>query len=166
MLRGTLVLGSQPYLFKHFKLNKANKFHASIIKCTIGVVYYPNRSHYIVQFAAIDYTEDEKKVCKDLSEEEKEKVQQVLYITDSFCIGEVAYHKFTMTNGREKLHRSYLVKQCKNYFEQPTPHHQNCKCCRRSTNELESELNTIKQQASLLANLVLHTQKEPLLSPH
>ena len=50
---------------------------------------------------------------KDLSEEEKIKVQQVLFITDKFCIGEAAYHELTMTNGGEGLPRSYLVKQCK-----------------------------------------------------
>ena len=51
---------------------------------------------------------------KDLPDEEKVKVQQVLFITDKFCIGEAAYHELTMTNnGGEGLPRSYLVKQCK-----------------------------------------------------
>ena len=35
-----------------------------------------------------------KKGYEDLSEEEKIKVQQVLYITDKFCIGEAAYHDY------------------------------------------------------------------------
>ena len=49
----------------------------------------------------------------DLSEEEKIKVQEALFITDKFCIGEATYHELTMTDGAEGLPRSYLVKQCK-----------------------------------------------------
>ena len=43
----------------------------------------------------IDYqTSDRRKNSyKDLSEEEKEKIKQVLYVTDKFCIGEAAYHQ-------------------------------------------------------------------------
>lgn len=59
-------------------------------------------------------TELEGKKCYgDLSEEEKIKVQQVLFITDKFCIGEATYHELTMTDGGEGLPRSYLVNQCK-----------------------------------------------------
>jgi hypothetical protein len=98
----------------------------------------------------IDYTiEDRKKGYKDLSEEEKEKVQQVLYITDSFCIGEAAYHKFTMTEGGEKLPRSYLVKQCKNYLNSLCHITRTPGVAEGAQMNLESELrNTIKQQAS------------------
>ena len=48
----------------------------------------------------------EEKKCpyKDLPDEEKVKVQQVLFITDKFCIGEAAYHELTMTNGGEGYH--------------------------------------------------------------
>ena len=62
----------------------------------------------------IDYQAEEKrnKSYKDLSEEEKERVKLVLYITDKFCIGEAAYHELAMTDGGGKLPRSYLVKQC------------------------------------------------------
>ena len=62
----------------------------------------------------IDYTKKDvkKKGYKDLSKEE-EKVQQVPYITDSFCIGEAAYHELTMTEGGQKLPCSYSVKQRK-----------------------------------------------------
>ncbi|CAB4014402.1 Hypothetical predicted protein [Paramuricea clavata] len=98
----------------------------------------------------IDYTiEDRKKGYKDLSEEEKEKVQQVLYITDSFCIGEAAYHEFTMTEGGEKLPRSYLVKQCKNYLNSLCHITRTPGVAEGAQMNLESELrNTIKQQAS------------------
>jgi hypothetical protein len=98
----------------------------------------------------IDYTiEDRKKGYKDLSEEEKEKVQQVLYITDSFCIGEAAYHEFTMTEGGEKLPRSYLVKQCKNDLNSLCHITRTPGVAEGAQMNLESELrNTIKQQAS------------------
>ena len=63
----------------------------------------------------IDYSNDGRKNSyNNLSAEEKEKVQQILFIMDSFRISEAAYHELTMTVGREKLPRSYLVKQCKN----------------------------------------------------
>ena len=63
----------------------------------------------------IDYSNDGRKNSyNNLSAEEKEKVQQILFIMDSFCISEAAYHELTMTVGGEKLPRSYLVKQCKN----------------------------------------------------
>ena len=99
----------------------------------------------------IDYqTSDRRKNSyKDLSEEEKEKIKQVLYVTDKFCIGEAAYHSLTMTDGGEKLPRSYLVKQCKNDLSNL------CHITRTPGEEegvqldLESELqNTIKEQAS------------------
>lgn len=63
----------------------------------------------------IDYQVDldRKKSYTELSEEEQIKVQQVLFITDKFCIGEAAYHELTMTDGGTGLPRSYLLKQCK-----------------------------------------------------
>ena len=57
--------------------------------------------------------EDRKKSYNELSDEEKEKVQQVLYITDRFCISEAVYHELTMAVNGEDLPRLYLVKQCK-----------------------------------------------------
>ena len=53
------------------------------------------------------------KSIKELGETKKEKVQQILFITDKFCISEAAYHEMTMTAGGGELPRSYLVKQCK-----------------------------------------------------
>ena len=101
----------------------------------------------------IDYTKEEgkKKGYKDLSEEEKEKVKQVLYITDSFCIGEAAYHEFTMTEGGEKLPRSYLVRQCKSDLNSLCHITRTPGIAEGAQLDLESELkNTIKQQASFL----------------
>ena len=53
------------------------------------------------------------KSYKNLPTEDKEKIQQVLYIMDTFCIGEASYHELTCCSGGEQLPRSYLVKQCK-----------------------------------------------------
>ena len=47
-----------------------------------------------------------------LNDEEKDKIKQVVYIMDSFCVSDAAYHELSMidTNG---LPRSYLIKQCR-----------------------------------------------------
>ena len=55
----------------------------------------------------------EGKRYKDLSEEEKQRIKEILLIVDQFCIGEAAYHEVTMTPAGENLPRSYLVKECK-----------------------------------------------------
>ena len=67
------------------------------------------------RFHEIDYENQDgrKTPYNDLSEEEKEKVQQVLFLMDSFCVSKAAYHELTMADGGENLHRSYLVKRCK-----------------------------------------------------
>ena len=54
-----------------------------------------------------------KKSYQNLSEEEKQKVQSVLFVLDKLCIGEAAYHELTMIADGESLPRSYLIKQCK-----------------------------------------------------
>ena len=53
------------------------------------------------------------KSYKELPGNEQQDIQQVLFIMDKFCIGEAAYHELTCCPGGEELHRSYLVKQCK-----------------------------------------------------
>ena len=55
----------------------------------------------------------EGKRYKDLSEEDKQRIKEILLIVDQFCIGEAAYHEVTMTPAGENLPRSYLVKECK-----------------------------------------------------
>ena len=47
----------------------------------------------------------------NLPEEEKEKIEQILFLLDKFCVGDAFYHELTMTF--EGLPRSYLVKQCR-----------------------------------------------------
>lgn len=54
-----------------------------------------------------------RKGFKDLSEEERNIIKEILLIVDQFCIGEAAYHQLTMMPAGEKLPRSYLIKQCK-----------------------------------------------------
>ena len=53
------------------------------------------------------------KQYKDLPDAEKQKIKEVLYIQDKFCIAEAAYHELTMIPAGESLPRSYLIKQCK-----------------------------------------------------
>ena len=50
--------------------------------------------------------------CKNfdsLSNEDKEKIEQVLFLLDKFCVGDSFYHELTMIN--DGLPKSYLVKQ-------------------------------------------------------
>ena len=62
----------------------------------------------------MDYSDKaEKKSYQNLSEEEKQKVQSVLFVLDKFCIGEATYHDLTTIADGESLPRSYLIKQCK-----------------------------------------------------
>ena len=63
---------------------------------------------------AISYSDKEKRTFKDLNEEDQNKVKNVLFVLDKFCIGDAAYHEMTMFPGGEGMPRSYLIKQCKN----------------------------------------------------
>ncbi|XP_028417141.1 uncharacterized protein LOC114541415 [Dendronephthya gigantea] len=47
----------------------------------------------------------------NLSPEDKTKVEQILFLVDKFCVGDVFYHELSMLV--EGLPRSYLVKQCR-----------------------------------------------------
>ena len=46
-----------------------------------------------------------RKRYKDLPEEEKTRIKEILLIVDQFCIGEAAYHEITMTPAGENLPR-------------------------------------------------------------
>jgi hypothetical protein len=88
---------------------------------------------------------------KDLSEEEREKVHQVLYVMDSFCISEAAYHELTMADGGEKLPRSYLVKQCKTDLNSLCHITRTLGVEEGAQMDLKSELqNAIRKKASFL----------------
>lgn len=58
------------------------------------------------------YSEKVGKAYKDLTEDDQQKVKNVLFVLDKFCIGNEAYHELSMIDGNE-LPRSYLIKQCK-----------------------------------------------------
>jgi len=75
-----------------------------------------NKSHTI-NFRKSSTTEDTKKDYDSLPEAEKEKIKEILFITDKFGVGEAAYHEITMSDRGEGLPRSYLVKQCKNSLD-------------------------------------------------
>ena len=46
------------------------------------------------------------KSYKNLSDEEKDIVKQVTFVTVKFCVREAAYHEFTMSEARADLPRS------------------------------------------------------------
>lgn len=48
---------------------------------------------------------------KDLPDEKKTKIKEVLHILDKFCVGDAAYHALTQIECG--LPRSYLIKQCR-----------------------------------------------------
>ena len=61
---------------------------------------------------------------EDLSQDDKDKIEQVLFLMDKFCMGDEVYHELTMFT--ESLPRSYLVKQSraqlnKTYHIERTP---------------------------------------------
>lgn len=62
--------------------------------------------------ATLQYNNGKKAAYQFLSEEDKDKVRNVVYIMDKFCVSDAAYHEFSMTNN-EGLPRSYLIKQCR-----------------------------------------------------
>lgn len=62
--------------------------------------------------ATLQYNGGKKSAYQFLSDEDKDKVRNVVYIMDKFCVSDAAYHEFSMTN-QEGLPRSYLIKQCR-----------------------------------------------------
>jgi hypothetical protein len=61
----------------------------------------------------LTYSENVRRSYKDLTEADQQKVKNVIFILDKFCIGDEAYHELSMVDGNEELPRSYLIKQCK-----------------------------------------------------
>ena len=61
----------------------------------------------------LTYSENVRRSYKDLTEAYQQKVKNILFILDKFCIGDEAYHELFMVDGNEELPRSYLIKQCK-----------------------------------------------------
>ena len=48
---------------------------------------------------------------RNLSEEEQNQIEEILYLLDKFCVGDSFYHELTMVT--EGLPRSYLIQQCR-----------------------------------------------------
>ena len=47
------------------------------------------------------------KSFKELSKEDQDKIKEIVYLTDKFCIGEAAYHELTLASSGDGLPRSY-----------------------------------------------------------
>ena len=91
------------------------------------------------------------KSFRNLSEHKKNKVRQIIFISDKFCIGKAPYHELTMVPGGEGMPRSYLVKQCKNQLNQLCHVSKTPGPAEGAQLDFESELkNRIMQQASNL----------------
>jgi hypothetical protein len=67
--------------------------------------------HHAMKYKQVG--ENTSKSYRELTQDEKDVVKQVTFITDRFCIGEEAYHELTMGESGADLPRSYLIKQCK-----------------------------------------------------
>ncbi|CAB3986083.1 Hypothetical predicted protein [Paramuricea clavata] len=52
-----------------------------------------------------------RKGFKDLSEEERNRIKEILLIVDQFCIGKAAHYQLSMMSAGENLPRSYLIKE-------------------------------------------------------
>ena len=61
----------------------------------------------------MDFSEKaSKSAYKSLTAEEQDKIKNVVYLMDSFCVSDAAYHELTMLD-KDGLPRSYLIKQCR-----------------------------------------------------
>ena len=65
-------------------------------------------SKHNVKMASDDQQENTATGFDSLSEEEKEKVDKILFLLDKFCVGDSFYHEFSMYND---LPKSYIIKQ-------------------------------------------------------
>lgn len=61
----------------------------------------------------IAFGDKKNKSYENLTEEEQDKVKQILFILDKFCVGDAAYHELTLSSDGDELPRSYLIKQCR-----------------------------------------------------
>lgn len=59
----------------------------------------------------LDFDSKKGRQYNDLTEDEKSRVERVLFLLDKFCVGDQFYHEFSyICNG---LPKSYLIKQCR-----------------------------------------------------
>ena len=65
-------------------------------------------SKHNVKMASDEQQENIATGLDSVSEEEKEKVDKIVFLLDKFCVGDSFYHEFSMYND---LPKSYLIKQ-------------------------------------------------------
>ncbi|CAB4006367.1 Hypothetical predicted protein [Paramuricea clavata] len=91
----------------------------------------------------------ELKSYKELSGDEQQDIQQVLFIMDKFCIVEAAYHELTCCPGGEELPRSYLVKQCKDNLN---------KLCYIDALNFYDALSTVIEKMESVAEIIVDSE--------
>ena len=79
------------------------------------------KSSYVFDFAGETQTKRETPSSyAKLSDDERAKVEEVLYLLDHFCVGDDFYQQLTMTEGGKKLPRGYKVKRVRNAMNAAT----------------------------------------------
>ena len=100
----------------------------------------------------INYHEQGPKSFKELPKEDQDKIKEIVYLTDKFCIGEAAYHELTLACGGESLPRSYLLRQSKNQLNELIHIRRTPGTAEGAQLDFESELqNTIRKLVSISA---------------
>lgn len=94
------------------------------------------------------YSEKVRRSYKNLTEADQQKVRNVLFILDKFCIGDEAYHELSMIDGNEELPRSYLIKQCKDELNKL------CHITRTSGPAQGAQLDFLAELESVIQNQV------------
>ena len=101
------------------------------------------------------HAQKEKRVYKDLSEEDQHNVKSILFILDKFCIGDASYHELTMAPGGEDLPRSYLIKQCKDDMNKL------CHIARTPGSAQGAQLDFNTELESVIRNQVMYYLRNP-----
>jgi hypothetical protein len=71
---------------------------------------------------SFDY-KDHNASSSDLKQNDKESLQQILYLLDKFCVGDAVYHELSILS--DGLPKSYLVKQSRGNMNKT--YHMQCK---------------------------------------
>ncbi len=101
----------------------------------------------------LTYSEKVRRSYKDLTEADQQKVRNVLFILDKFCIGDEAYHELSMVDGNEELPRSYLIKQCKDELNKL------CHITRTPGSAQGAQLDFLAELESVIQNQVFFVGK-------
>lgn len=100
----------------------------------------------------INYQGQGAKSFQELSKEDQDKIKEIIYLADKFCIGEAAYHELTLACGGGSLPRSYLVRQSKNQLNELIHIRRTPGTAEGAQLDFESELqNTIRKVVSISA---------------